>query len=154
MAQGLKFVLRDAQPDDLAFCIDAWARESALAPWATGVPPQLFAQYQRRLIARVMQGAQTTVACSPVTPVHAYGFVSSGPDYRGHPVVHWVYVKGTFRDLGIGRALLEHAMHGRIGGWMSFASNRSIAHRAMSTLSRYSLTYNPFLFIPYSHAET
>jgi ribosomal protein S18 acetylase RimI-like enzyme len=154
MAQGLKFVLRDAQPDDLAFCIHAWAQESEQAPAATGVPHQVFAPYQRRLIARVLQGASTTIACSPEASDHAYGFVASGPDYRGHPVVHWVYVKSTFRDMGLGRALLEHALQGRIGGWVTFASQRSLSRRAESSLRRYGLTYNPFLLIPSSHAET
>ena len=140
--------LRPAEPNDLGVVIHPWLQEMRLSPASFGIPNRTFFACQRRLILSILRGAETTIACDAERPNHVFGYVIHGPDFESSPVIHWLYVKSTYREMGLGRTLLEHSLGGRYPAWCSQASRHSLSLRAEKELRRYALTYNPFLNIP------
>ncbi len=97
-------------PEDLAFVLRAWllgARESGWGPMCIN---SVWYEFQQKLIGDLAArpNCRLLVACNPTDPSQLYGFACGEPATEGRALVmHWVYVKQTFRRFGIGKQLLK-----------------------------------------------
>lgn len=151
MDEQLPCILREAEPTDLAFCIDPWLKEASRGPMALMVPPSVFSEHFRRLILRVMQNGRTLVACEPADINHTYGFIVSGPNYMGLPVVHWVYVKSTYWGMGIGTQLFRSVVSSG-QSWCSMLSLLCQVPKNIKIMRDLRVIYNPFILMPMAHS--
>lgn len=91
--------IRQATPEDLSFIIDSWWRS-----FCKNI------KYEKvDYIAKIKQAINLggcLVACDPEKEDVIYGWVCFG-DYVGIPIIHYCYVKKSFRSFGIGKALIE-----------------------------------------------
>lgn len=101
--------IRPAVDADVALVTNAWVQEFRHAPAARFIRNADYYADQRTLIYRLLRASETLVACAPDDENHLFGFVTFGPGM----LVHWVYVKDSYRRIGLGDALLEAAFPGR-----------------------------------------
>ena len=90
------------------------------------------------LIYDLLDRSRTVVACHTDSPTELYGcavFEPNGP-------LHWLYVSGIWRKLGIGKRLLDSLPIERAPITCTFAT-RFFENR--STIEHYGIEYNPFL---------
>lgn len=99
--------IRRATDDDLGSIIGPWSQEMRHAPWSRGMPDDLYFPAQKQVIKKLLRRAITLVAADPEDGWHTYGFVTFET-----AMVHFLYVKDTFRRMGIGRKLLDSAIGG------------------------------------------
>lgn len=97
------------RPEEFAFIFDSWARSFRKSPWAGCVPNHLWDQVSRECAKSLLdRGARALVAVTPIEgrpdERRVMGYSIYEPDRR---VLHWLYVKEDFRDMGVGRTLLE-----------------------------------------------
>lgn len=95
--------------DEFAFIFDSWARSFRKSPWAGCVPNHLWDQVSRECAKGLLdRGARVLVAVTPIEgrpdERRVMGYSISEP---GRKILHWLYVKEDFRDMGVGAALLE-----------------------------------------------
>ena len=92
------------EPADLAFVYSSWLK--SLRPHSS-VYKYLFFKGQHALITRILQAPKTvvTVCTLPDTPDVILGWVCCQPG-----VVHYVYVKADFRQMGLASTLLHAAL--------------------------------------------
>ena len=72
----------------------------------TPVPPSLSLYYHDIIIKKILTKCTLLVACDPEDPDVIWGYVAFD---QVDPVLHFVYVKGAFRRMGIGTRLLSEA---------------------------------------------
>jgi hypothetical protein len=99
----LPFVVREARPSDVPFIENAW-RSTMLAncPAVFGADPPHFAREMKRLVSMLLAQATTRVACAPQDEETLVGFACATGDE-----LHYVYVSGMFRGVGLVPYMLE-----------------------------------------------
>lgn len=104
------FAVRNAEEGDVAYVISAWTRGQRAVGDNRDMEAETYFRQMRDLIASRLSFGECKLAVNIEDPWQIFGFVC----YDEHPVViHYVYVKHTFRRLGIGRRLLELATNGK-----------------------------------------
>ena len=102
---------------ETGFVLDSWSRAVARDPiWRvevgrrgvarTPIPPSLSLYYHDIILKKILTNCTLLVACDPEDPDVIWGYVAFDPK---DPVLHFVYVKGAFRRMGIGTRLLNEA---------------------------------------------
>ena len=100
-----RVVVREGRQEDLPFVFATWLRNYyAGSLFAKRIPKNVFFKSHHQILERLMQrGAKALVAALPEDPDTIIGYVvfETKPE-----VIHFAYVKGPFRRMGIGRELL------------------------------------------------
>jgi len=102
---------------ETGFVLDSWSRAIARDPiWRvevgrrgvarTPIPPSLSLYYHDIILKKILTNCTLLVACDPEDPDVIWGYVAFD---QVDPVLHFVYVKGAFRRMGIGTRLLNEA---------------------------------------------
>ena len=101
--------------DELPLVYDAWARSFRKSPWAGCVLNKDWDSVSRNTIGEILdRGARVVVAVQDLTNsdgvVDARRVMGYSVSEPREAVLHWLYVKDTYRRLGIGRALLAETL--------------------------------------------
>jgi len=117
--QGPGLLIRPLELEgrETGFVLDSWNRAVARDPiWAaqvgrrgvarTPIPPSLSLYYHDIILKKILTKCTLLVACDPDDPDVIWGYVAFNAE---NPVLHFVYVKGAFRRMGIGTRLLDEA---------------------------------------------
>lgn len=108
-ASSAPWVLRDFAPGDEAFIFATWLRSYRASRIAGALEPELYFFEQQKVIARLLKSADVRVASSPDEARQIFGWiVGKRPDARppAIAVVHYLFVKGEYLEMGLGRKLL------------------------------------------------
>ncbi len=115
---SLPLKLREAEADDLNFILSSWLKsfrdaqripDQKSAVWFNWPRPsnEVFFNFQQKLIVRLLQRSKCLVAVNPEDLSQVYGFIV----YENNPdIIHYVYVKSTFRKMGICKLLLSKSV--------------------------------------------
>ena len=123
---------------EAGFVLDSWTRAVARDPiWRsevgnrgvarTPIPPSLSLYYHDIILKKILANCTLLVACDPEDPDVIWGYVAFDPK---DPVLHFVYVKGAFRRMGIGTRLMEEAFDRCKGSWSQIENHPVVvSHR-------------------------
>tara|TARA_R100000808_G_scaffold3378_1_gene12099 strand:+ start:53 stop:595 length:543 start_codon:yes stop_codon:yes gene_type:complete len=126
---------------ETGFVLDSWSRAVARDPiWRvevgrrgvarTPIPPSLSLYYHDIILKKILTNCTLLVACDPEDPDVIWGYVAFDPK---DPVLHFVYVKGAFRRMGIGTRLMEEAFDRCNGSWSQIEDHPVVvSHRTES----------------------
>ncbi|HET7378721.1 MAG TPA: hypothetical protein VFJ24_01645 [Gaiellales bacterium] len=118
--------IRSPEPADVALVCSTWKRSARLAyPW---MRTTAYYRDHGAAIEAALARSSVLVACEADDPGHVYGWIC----WEGR-CVHYVFVKYTYRAMGIGTALLlatglVRREGGRLAGALQ-ASHYSASHR-------------------------
>jgi GNAT superfamily N-acetyltransferase len=87
---------------DEEFVYSTWLKSYRLSPTCRGVPLPIYNKGQRARINKIIDEGNILVATNPDEERVIYGYIVYGSE-----VVHYIYVKGAYRKMGIARALYE-----------------------------------------------
>lgn len=114
--------IRRAMAADGRFLADSWLRSYQGSYHVKRVPPDLYFDRHRRVMARLIARSETLVAVDASDPLTIWGWICGEPGE--HAVVHYVYVKDGFRkvpgfSLGsqLVRAFLDLCPEHRLISW-------------------------------------
>jgi GNAT superfamily N-acetyltransferase len=133
-------VLRPLMPGDERLIFNSWLnsyREGAQG--AREVTRNLYFSQHHRLIERVLHRGVVVVAADATEPANILGY-AVGERVGGLAVVHYVYVKAPFRNVGIGSALLKSLCAGAEGVHHSHATRAGV-----QLVKRFKSVFNPYL---------
>ncbi len=140
---------------ETGFVLDSWSRAVARDPiWRvevgrrgvarTPIPPSLSLYYHDIILKKILNKCTLLVACDPEDTDVIWGYVAFNtgdpvPENDGFfeidrsPVLHFVYVKGAFRRMGIGTRLMEEAFERCNGSWSQIEDHPVVvSHRTES----------------------
>lgn len=100
-------VLRAAKLSDINFLTSSWLRSYRNAPAVSGVPNSTYYYYHHKVLEELLTRCTVMVACFPDRPDQILGYVCA-EKFDAGLVIHYLYVKKTFRNFGIARKLVDH----------------------------------------------
>ena len=93
----------------------------------TPIPPSLSLYYHDIILKKILTNCTLLVACDPEDTDVIWGYVAFD---QVDPVLHFVYVKGAFRRMGIGTRLMEEAFDRCNGSWSQIENHPVVvSHR-------------------------
>ena len=96
----------------------------------TPIPPSLSLYYHDIILKKILTNCSLLVACDPEDTDVIWGYVAFD---QVDPVLHFVYVKGAFRRMGIGTRLMEEAFDRCNGSWSQIENHPVVvSHRTES----------------------
>lgn len=106
-SSGIKLVLRDIEPDDVPYVVNSWLMTHGQAPSTKRMRRDQYFVLVRPVVERLLadRSLVRTVAVPEDDGDMIAGFVVA--DVIG-PVLHFLKVRDTFRNLGVARVLLDH----------------------------------------------
>jgi len=132
--------LRKANQEDVGFIFNSWLKSYKYSLFARNITNTIFFAEHHKVIEDLLKKNQTVIACNADDPSQIFGFISAG-HVDGILCVNYIYVKQPFRNLGIGKALLN-----------AFEHDPTIAavythHTRMSEklAAKYNMVYHPYL---------
>ncbi len=95
--------IRGPRPDDVSFIYASWLRGLYYGDtWFGEIPKDVFMANYHRVLEAILTKADVRVACLKDDPDVILGYsVAYGP------ILHWIFVKSAWRNIGIGKSLTD-----------------------------------------------
>lgn len=144
MSTQMPIKIRPISQLDVPFIMNAWLKSFKGAFFAKDIHPKTYFGNHHSVLRTLLQSCTTLVACSESDPTEIYGFITA--EYQDATLVlHYIYVKHTFRNLGIAGQLLAQFPVAD-SGVSFYTHHNAVAHKQAAA---YHLLYNPYLaFLP------
>lgn len=142
-----EFTLRACRTSDESFIRNSWLKSLRNLPHFVDVPNAVFYDGMNKRIDELLKNSYVLVAADPEDDGIIWGYVvvSSTPLGRETvPVLHYLYVKQTFRGFGIAMKMLENVI-GTEPEDIVFCTAWSPKMRDSKLTKTFRLTHNPFL---------
>lgn len=140
MTEQLPILLRPANSEDVGFIFNAWLKNFRNSEFANDMPNEIFFSEHHKVIERLLQQYDVVIAANQEDPSQIYGFICAGYT-EGVFTLHYVYVKHTFRKMGIAEALLNSFNHDPDCAAIYTHKSRSAKHLA----KKYNFIYHPYV---------
>jgi hypothetical protein len=102
--EQLPISVRHASEEDVNFLFHSWLRSYRDSSFAKDVSTDHYYSSHKRLVSGLLARCQVYVACNPTDVEQIYGFMA-WERIADVLVVHYAYVKYSFRHLGVARRL-------------------------------------------------
>lgn len=99
-------IVRQAIAEDCPFIFNSWLKSYKESHFARSMTNTVFYAEHHKVISRLLNSCEVYVACSRDDDDSLYGW-AVGEYVSGHLVIHFIYVKQVFRNMGIGKLLLS-----------------------------------------------
>jgi hypothetical protein len=110
-AEQLKSIaIREFTSSDIGFVFNSWLKSFRSSYFAKGIPNSVYFSGHHKLIEHLIQNSRVVIACDPADTKNIYGYICAST-VQGILVVHYVYVKHTFRCLGVAKTLMNQFEH-------------------------------------------
>lgn len=107
MEQNQLFTIREALPEDIPFIYSSWLKsykhDSFIGKSTRSI---IFFPHYREIIDLLLSKAKVLIACKEDEPNVVYGYIVYDDQFE---ILHYVYVKDSFRRFGIMKSLLYSA---------------------------------------------
>lgn len=134
--------LRPATQEDVPFIFNAWLKSYRTSSFARDITKTIFFNEHHKVIEKLLKTNQTIIACSDSDPTQIYGFICAGR-VDGIFALHYIYVKHTYRNLGLGKALLNAFDHEP-----GLAAIHTHMTRSAERLApKYNMLYHPYVLM-------
>lgn len=110
MSKQLPILLRPANAEDVGFIFNAWLKSFRNAAMVRNVANEIYYAEHHKLIEDLLKKYEVVIACNQDDASQIYGFICAGLTDNVF-TVNYVYVKHTFRRMGIAKALLNSFEH-------------------------------------------
>tara|TARA_R100000656_G_C3887637_1_gene115846 strand:- start:72 stop:533 length:462 start_codon:yes stop_codon:yes gene_type:complete len=132
--------LRTLTEEDKPFIFNSWLKSYRFSHFGEKITNTIYFEDHHKIIENILKNAQVVVACNEKDPSQVYGYVVGG-DEEGILVLHFIYVKHTFRNMGMGKTLLDAMGHDKEKAGVYTHHTRM----ADKLAAKYNLVYHPYL---------
>ena len=142
--KSLPISIRQASEHDAPLIFNSWLKSFRENGIARAVESSVYYSEQHKLIEKLLKRSKTFIAHEVGVPENIYGWACF-ERVEGILVIHYIYVKHSFRGLGIARELMKETEH-------DFA-NASLFTHWTNTAARIGLRknclYHPYILMNY-----
>jgi GNAT superfamily N-acetyltransferase len=132
--------LRDANETDIDFIFNSWLKSFRDSAFALKIQSPIYFAEQHKVIERLVKHSRVVIACNDSDPSQIFGWICADI-LQGIFCLHYVYVKHSFRRLGIGKVLLNAFEHEGAGVYTHKT-------RAMDAFGeKFNLVYHPYILL-------
>jgi len=132
--------IRPMVDEDIPFIFNSWLKSYRFSHFGEKITNTIYFQDHHKVIERIIKNSKTLIACDPEDSSQLYGYIVAAVE-EGILVLHFIYVKHTFRNLGIGKTLLDALGHDK----SSAAVYTHHTRMADKLAAKYNFVYHPYL---------
>lgn len=136
----LQVQIREATEADVPFIFNSWLKSYRGSYICKGVSNPVYFEFQHKTIEALLQRCQVQVLCSSTDSNELYGYLVHEV-VQEVPVLHYAYIKHTYRKLGLLKKLLK-TVEAPNGG---FYTHDSEAAAKLVNAKKINFVYNPYL---------
>ena len=140
MSQNNSVRLRPIIEDDTAFIFNSWLKSYRFSHFGEKITNTIYFAEHHKVIERLIDNSKVLVACNPEEPSQVYGYII-GEEVDGIFVLHFIYVKHIFRNMGVGKTLLDAWGHDKEKAGVYTHHTRM----ADKLAAKYNFVYHPYL---------
>ena len=138
MKDNLPIAFRPMQPSDEPFIYSTWLKSYRNSSFAEAMSNDVFFASHKDIIAGLLETASVVMIVNPEDHDQIYGYSVT---HNSLPITHFIYVKYTFRRLGLVAKLVEE--NGIFGHSVNFITHLPRNYQSWKT--KYNLEYSPYL---------
>lgn len=97
-----KWDIRDASENDIEYIYTNWLKNFRHQSYAAIVQGPIYYDNYKKIIDHILLNAHTKVACLKENQEVILGFMTYQPK-----IIHYIYVKDPFRELGVAKSLYQ-----------------------------------------------
>jgi GNAT superfamily N-acetyltransferase len=131
--------IRPALEADVAFIFSTWLRSYRDSIFAANISTTVFYAEHHKVVEKLLKSCEVYVACAADDISELYGYICA-QKIDGILVVHYAYVKHSFRRLGIGAQLL---------GMIDYDPTKASIYTHLTKTARTLATKYGFIHSPY-----
>lgn len=101
--------IRAANTDDISFLMNSWLKSYRYGSWFTKrIRDSVYFKYHHQIVTGILSrgSCNVIVAVDPTDTYFILGYLVS-EKFEDKNIIHYAYVKDTFRGKGVGRKLIE-----------------------------------------------
>ena len=103
----MSFKLRPPHEEDTNFIFNSWLKSYRSSDFAKNQCNAVFFENYKKIVSDIINRSMITMVCSPDDDNHLFGYVVFEYLPGNNLLVHYLYVKHTYRKNGIAKFLLE-----------------------------------------------
>lgn len=108
--EELPIRFRKAEQSDVSFIFNSWLKSFRSSRFASTLTSTIYFQEHHKVLERILSLSDIDIAYVEGDPNTIIGYICHAVSCNIF-ILHYAYVKHTFRGLGIFKALLEEAQH-------------------------------------------
>ena len=138
---------REFREDDEGFVYNSWLKSFRDgSPWADKIPAQIYFANHKKVLAKLLKESGVVIAANPECPDQIFGYGVYQPTAGNVTVLHYIYVKHSYRKLGVGADILrmiqrlsDHDMQ------LPMAATHITSGNWETLRVKWNLIYNPYV---------
>lgn len=135
--------IRPATEEDVPFIFNAWLKSYRKSFFAQPINNTIYFAEHHKVLEHLAKTSTVVVACDPKEPSQLFGF-GAGTSKDGITIIHYIYIKHTYRQLGIGKLIAKSLGH-EDGKPTCYTHQTSSASKLAE---KHNLLYHPYLAFP------
>ena len=132
--------LRSSVKEDLPFIYNSWLKSYRFSHFGEKITNTIYFTDHHKVLENLIKQSEVLIACNGEDPSQVYGYVVGG-DVDGISLLHFIYVKHTFRNMGVGKTLLDALGHDKEKAGVYTHHTRM----ADKLAAKYNFVYHPYL---------
>ena len=140
MNKELPITIRPANASDIGFIFNSWLKSFRNSDFAINISNEIYYAEHHKVIESLLKNYNVLVAVNSDDLNQIYGFICGGHT-ENILTIHYVYVKHTFRKMGIGELLLNSFEHNP--EYASIYTHRTKSSNQLS--KKYNFIYHPYV---------
>jgi GNAT superfamily N-acetyltransferase len=137
---------RAASEEDIGFIFNSWLKSFRHSYFAKVISNTIYYEEQHKILEALIKASKVIVACDEKDTSQIYGY-AVGDEIDNFLIIHYVYVKHSFRNMGIGKALLNVFDHSPEKAAIYTMHTRTCERLA----PKYNFVYHPYII--FSHYD-
>lgn len=140
--EKLPIRIRKANEEDIPFIFNSWLKSYRNSKFAKSITSTIYFTEHHKIIQSIVTKNEVLIACNNEDPSQVYGYCCAGFT-EGFFTLHYIYVKHSFRGLGIAKVLMSKFNHDT-----STASIYTHHTRVADKLApKYNMIYHPYIVL-------
>jgi ribosomal protein S18 acetylase RimI-like enzyme len=140
--EDLPVRIRPANQEDVGFIFNSWLRSYKPSFFSRLIDNRVYFENHHKLLENLAKTSTFTIACDKDDPSQIYGYICY-EKIQGISAIHYIYVKHSFRKLGIAKLLLKESGHTSSSAGCCTHITRAVEKSCI----KYNLIYHPYLLI-------
>lgn len=133
---------RPATAEDANFIFNSWLKSYRNSHFAKLISNTIYYSEQHKILEELVKKCTTIIACNENDSSQIYGYINGGT-IDGFLTINYVYVKHSFRNMGIGKSLLNLFDHDPANAAI-YTMHTRIADRLAP---KYNLVFHPYAML-------
>ena len=140
MDKKLPIRIRKANQEDVNFIFNSWLKSFRGSRFAQDMSNTIYFNEHHKVLERLAKTSEIIIACADKDPEQIFGYICV-EKIEGVFVLHYIYVKHTYRGMGIAKLLLS-AFEREPDTTGCYTHHTRIAEKLAG---KYDLVYHPYL---------